>query len=306
VRIVSYDDIRDPVQFAVLTDSAFSFPQTARQIADRRRFDARYRDPFGFGMVERGQLAGFAGVVDIKVRTRVGRVIECGGLHHIMTHPAFARRGVAARLIEQAHAHFRGRGYEFSFLFTARSLSAWRLYDRLGYEEMPLSGRQAPAAYRLRSVTGRQRALKRRGRLDYPAIERLFDRYWSPVNSTFAHDPDWLEGRIKGWRDHPYNIVPDRDGFAYVEAERDVVRVYELVARSQPARARIFRRIEALNRPVIVHYLVHDPALLRFYRARGFTIRPRAYFVCMAKPLGRTSLRTAFGPDFSWSPLDQF
>jgi hypothetical protein len=26
----------------------------------------------------------------------------------------------------------------------------------------------------------------------------------------------------------------------------------------------------------------------------------------MAKPLGGTSLPSAFGPDFVWSPLDQF
>jgi len=306
VRIVAYDELKDPTQFAILADSAFGSPQTAEQVAERRRHDLRYHGTFGFGMVERSQLAGFVGVVDIRVRTRSGQVISCGGLHHVMTLPAFARRGVAARLIETAHDHFRGQGYDFSFLFTARSLAAWRLYGRLGYRELPLSGKQAPAAYRVRPVKGRQSRLTPDGRLDYARVERLFDESWGDKVSTFAREPNWLKGRIKGWREHDYNVMPDRDGFAYVEAEKDAVRVYELVARNARARERIFAGIEGLNRPVIVHYSINDPALVRFYRDRGFCLRPRAYFVCMARPLGRISLRTAFGRDFSWSPLDQF
>jgi len=57
---------------------------------------------------------------------------------------------------------------------------------------------------------------------------------------------------------------------------------------------------------VVIHYLVHDRTLLGLYRDHGFRFRPRSFYVCMAKPLGKSSLRSTFGPNFTWSPLDQF
>jgi len=305
VRIIAYDELKDPTQFAILADSAFNWTATPGRVAERRKLDSRYRDPFGFGMLDGRTLAGFVGVMDIKVRTRFGEVISAGGIHNVMTRPDYVRKGIAARLLSRAHTHFRSKGYVFSFLFTLRSLVAWRLYDRLGYVEMPLSGRQAPAVYRVRPVRGRPARLRPRSRLDYSAVERVFDEHWGEKRSAFARDPGWLRGRMK-WRVSARSLIVDREGFAYVETDKDATSIYEFIARSRPAYERLLGRIEALNRPAIVHYLVHDPMLLKLYRLRGFTLRPRAFFVLMAKPLGHLSLRSAFGPGFSWSPFDQF
>jgi GNAT superfamily N-acetyltransferase len=306
VRIITYDELKDPTQFAILADSAFNWTATPERVAERRKLDSRYRDPFGFGTLDGRTLAGFVGVMDIKVRTRFGKVISAGGIHNVMTRPDYVRKGIAARLFARTHEHFRSKGYAFSFLFTSRSLVAWRLYDRLGYVEMPLSGRQAPAAYRVRPVKGRPAKPEHRGRLDRDKVERLFDEYRRRKKSTFTNDPGWLRGRMKWWRVSARSLIVDRDGFAYVETDRDTTSIYELAARSHSAYRRLLTRIEALNRPAIVHYLVRDPTLLKLYRSAGFTFRPRAFFVLMAKPLGRLSLRSTFGPDFSWSPLDQF
>jgi GNAT superfamily N-acetyltransferase len=306
MRIVSYDQLRDPVGFAIMSDSAFHAPVAPRQVAERRRHDPRYRDPYGFAMLERGRPVGFVGVLDIKVRTRTGEVVDCGGIHNVMTSPSHARRGIARRLFEHTHDYFRSRGYPFSFLGTSQSLVAWRLYNELGYAEMPLSGKQAPAAYLLREVKGKLPKPLRSGRPDYSAIEELFGGFWSRRRCTFADGTGWLAGRMEGWHDTAANIIAVPGGFAYVETGHDAVRIYELVARNPRARAGLLGHIERLNRPAIVHYSVNDPTLLGFYRDRGFSFRPRAFYVMMAKSLGRTSLRAAFGTDFSWSPLDQF
>ena len=306
MRIIAYDEMNDPTGFAIMGDSAFFTPMAPHQIAVRRRSDPRYREPYGFVMIDRGRPAGFVGVIDIKVRTRTGEVVACGGIHNVMTSPSYARRGIARHLFEHAHDHFRGLGYPFSFLGTSRSLVAWRLYDKLGYSEMPLSVKQAPSAYLVREVRGKTPKPGRSRKPDYSAIEKLLGGFWNRRRCTFVNEAGWLEGRMKGWHDDAANIITVPGGFAYVETGKDTVRIYELVTRNARARDRILSRIKHLNRPVIIHYSVNDPALVEFYRDCGFSFRARGFYVMMAKALGATSLRSAFGLDFSWSPLDQF
>ena len=122
MRIVTYDEMKDPTGFALLSDSAFNHPHTPERIAERRRLDPRYQDPFGFAMLDGSTVAGFVGVLDTRVRTRAGKVIPVGGIHNVMTRPDYTQKGIAARLFERAHDHFRSRGFGFSFLFTNRSL----------------------------------------------------------------------------------------------------------------------------------------------------------------------------------------
>jgi hypothetical protein len=52
------------------------------------------------------------------------------------THPAFQRRGIANRLIDEVHKRMREAGLRFSTLGTARHRGAYTLYKRLGYEDV--------------------------------------------------------------------------------------------------------------------------------------------------------------------------
>src|SRR5512136_620175 len=118
MRIVPYDEIHDPTGFAVLMSSAFGWPAAPGAIAARRKADPRFRDPYGFGLIQGKTLTGFVGVLDVKARLRDDSVATCGGIHHVMTRPGYARRGVATRLMEYCHDWFRKRGYPVSFLLT--------------------------------------------------------------------------------------------------------------------------------------------------------------------------------------------
>jgi hypothetical protein len=101
-------------------------------------------------------------------------------------------------------------------------------------------------------------------------------------------------------------MLLDRDGVAYTEPGKNEVCIHEFVARNRQAYERLLEKVDALKRQVTIHYLVHDPKLLRLYRSRGFILRSQPFYVCMARPLGRQSLLSAFGPNFTWSGLDQF
>jgi GNAT superfamily N-acetyltransferase len=304
MRIVPYDRIEDPTQFAVLMGSAFGWPAPPDRIAAKRRADPRYRDPYGFGLFEGRTLAGFVGVLEVWARLRSGAVAACGGIHHVMTRPGCERKGVARRLMEYCHDRFRARGYPVSFLFTSRVLVAVGLYEKLGYQSLPLAGRPAPTAYLVRDLQGRPPKPKRR-RPDYSLVERLFACHGQ--NSTsFVRDPGWLQARMKGWEDPADRLLVERGGYAYVEADKSCAGVRELVARDAAARLRLVRRVERLNRPVTVWYVVNDPALRRILRRRGCYLRPRGFGRFMAKTLTVAPLSGLIGPHFTYSPLDQF
>ncbi|MFO7650169.1 MAG: hypothetical protein R6X13_02350 [bacterium] len=51
---------------------------------------------------------------------------------------------------------------------------------------------------------------------------------------------------------------------------------------------------------------MRDPVLKGLYRDRGFRFASRFGDTLMALPLGRTSLRAAFGPNFFHTPVDRF
>jgi hypothetical protein len=61
---------------------------------------------------------------------------EVGGVSAVCTHPAFSRRGIADRLMDEAHARMRLAGLRFSTLGTSRYRGAYDLYHRQGYQDV--------------------------------------------------------------------------------------------------------------------------------------------------------------------------
>ena len=60
---------------------------------------------------------------------------DVGGVWAVSTHPAYAGRGAASALLEEAHARMRAAGLRFSSLGTNRYRTAYRLYQQHGYVE---------------------------------------------------------------------------------------------------------------------------------------------------------------------------
>ncbi|GEM_PF-6494091 len=64
-----------------------------------------------------------------------GARIQTGGIAGVATRWEYRRRGLATRLMREAIRRVRARGISNTTLFTARSLPAIRIYERLGYSE---------------------------------------------------------------------------------------------------------------------------------------------------------------------------
>ena len=61
---------------------------------------------------------------------------DVAGVCEVSTHPNHAGRGVASRLLEEAHNRMRNAGLRFSTLGTNRYRTAYRLYQQHSYVGM--------------------------------------------------------------------------------------------------------------------------------------------------------------------------
>ena len=134
MTIYEYDEV-DPLEVLHLNLLCLDFALTPERAARLRRLDPR---PFSFLAVyakEEGRVAGQVGVFRLPVVSLDGAQ-EVGGVWAVSTHPAYARRGIATRLLDEAHARMRIAGLRYSTLGTQRDRVAYSLYRRLGYEDV--------------------------------------------------------------------------------------------------------------------------------------------------------------------------
>lgn len=306
MRIVPFEELRDPHDFFELMEACFNEIAQPEHAAEIQRWDARRKGEFGFGIYSGKTLAAFVGVMDLPVRTRSGHVETALGLHHVATHPAFARRGLARELMEFVHDRARESGGRFSFLFTSRTWVAHSLYRRLGYEDVRVIGRDRPRVERI-FEPGKARAKKNRtSRTDLAHAESLFDELTAGRFGMVVREPGWLNARLRQWKQSRFEVFVDRDGYAVTEPDSFGRWILEFSARNRAAYARLLDRLIATGCKGLVDCYVHDPVLQGVYRERGFRFRHHTYHALMAKPLARASIRSAFGPRFYWTNVDQF
>lgn len=158
VEIYEYDDV-DPLGVLHLNLLCLDFALTPERVAAMRRLDPRPLPCFGVYVKEEGQVAGQVGVFRLPAVSMEG-VDEVGGVWAVSTHPAFEQQGICTHLLEEAHARMRRAGLRYSTLGTQRYRGAYRLYRRLGYEDVFYSSSAIgkPAARAKRSGLRAERA----------------------------------------------------------------------------------------------------------------------------------------------------
>jgi GNAT superfamily N-acetyltransferase len=306
VRIVPYDEVRDGLGFTRVMHSSFWWAALPERIAELRRLDPRYRETYGYALVRDGRVLGFAGVMDIPVRTLDRGVEKAGGIFAVGTLPDMARRGIATRLLERCHQHFRGKGYRFSFLFTSHTLVARSLYVRLGYSDLPRDGEYVGKAVKLLQKSKAKKPKGPRPKPDYGRMERLFAEVLGGRDGFTPREPGWVRAVVRAHHLNPSEFIVERDGYALLEPERDCLYVAELVARNSAAAGRILRRAMARGKRLVVAMYLSEPWQRALFRRNGFNFQRRNYGCLMVKPLGATPFRRAFSPRFYYSLADQF
>ena len=306
MTIVPYEQLRDPLDLFELMEACFGELATPEHPGLLRRYDERRHKEFGFGLYRGRTLASFIGVAELTVRTRSGETEAALGIHHVATHPAFARQGLSRRLFDFVHEKYRKAGRRFSFLYTSRTLVAPALYRDLGYTEIPLAGARAPRAL-LILPPSREHLKRNRTRItDLAVAEKLFAEATAREIGFVVRPSGWVYSRLRQWKMKPDDIFIDRDGYAFTEPDAFGRRIYEFVARNRTACIRLFGRIAAATRGGLVDYYVRDPILRGIYTERGARFRHNNYSSLMVKSLASATFRSVFGPRFFQSPVDQF
>jgi len=304
--IVPYEELRDPRDFFELMEACFGEVAAPEHPELLRRYDERRREEFGFGVYRGRTLASFIGVAELTVRTRSGETEAALGIHHVATHPAYARQGLSRRLFDLVHERYAEAGRRFSFLYTSRTLIAPALYRDLGYTEMPLAGARAPRALLILPQVRKHPKPNRTRVSELDAAERIFAEKTAGEVGFVVRPRGWILSRLRQWKQKPDDVFIDRDGYAFTQPDTFGRRIDEFICRNRATYVRLLGRIATATRGGLVDYYVRDPILRGIYAERGARFRRETYSSLMVKPLTRATFRSVFGPRFFQSPVDQF
>lgn len=164
-------DGADPFGILALNLAGLSYPLTPERLAQIRRLDPRPFPFFAVHAIEDGMVAGQVAVYRLPVVTPEGPA-EVGGVCAVCTHPAFSGRGLATRLLEDAHARMRAAGLRLSTLGTNRHRVAFALYERIGYVEVWRGAASCGRSELARDAAGLRAA--RASEADFALADALF------------------------------------------------------------------------------------------------------------------------------------
>jgi GNAT superfamily N-acetyltransferase len=276
----------------LLTHNAFGSSWDPYEIGTPR-FDRQYprhADYVGLCAVERERIVSSVVVHRFPFRTRERNCI-CSGLGAVATLPAFTRRGLARRLIEEVHRRERESGSPFVLLYTGRSIVAHALYESLGYRDVLLFPRA------VRWVPKHKRTLPRGWRWrratldDRQAIEELRKDLGRARLGFTREGVEWWPGPEKWFASGPESwFVLERDrsicAYANLRTEGQLRACHEGMARTTLARRYLLSSLESeasggwllLGSPLI-YELRQAPGIRAYILAQG------SHSVLMAKSL---------------------
>lgn len=306
MEIVTYDQVPDKSQLLPLHWQGFASPFDPREFEQRRHKDYRLANgPVAFCAVEDGRLVSIVGIMDIPTRTLNGEE-TVGGIWGVITDPAYAGRGIARRLMDAAHQHFRSRGYRFAMLTTWRSWLAHGLYERMGYFDIPVVT-SYPRAFRLLDIRGKNDPVNSAPALDLNQIAAVFERFTRDRTGFVLRHKDYLKFRLEQGRIDQSQSVQADGGYALISENRGFLVVEEVAAANDEALDEVLATMEERAQRGVVDGHVPSPMLVKGYQRRGYHLVTGKYTVVMAKPLvPDASFHETYGDQFYISALQWF
>ena len=134
MKILEYDEV-DPIEVLHLNLLGLNFALTPERVKLTRQYDSRPFPFFALYAEVEGVLAGQVGVFRLPMTTIEGSE-DVGGVWAVLTSPSFKRRGIASRLLEEAHERMHLDGLRFSTLGTSQFRVAHMFYRKHGYQDV--------------------------------------------------------------------------------------------------------------------------------------------------------------------------
>jgi Predicted acetyltransferase involved in intracellular survival and related acetyltransferases len=280
MKIVEYRDLPQKDEFLPLMYQAFLCSFTPQELENVTAKDERLLGPVGYCAIEKDKLAGFVGVMDIPTKTVEG-VEWVGGIWCVATAPQFAHRGVCKSLMARAHEYFETNGYQFSFLYTSRTIIAYNLYRKLGYREVEKYN-EFPTAYKL---AGGGIPVECKEGLNWMRIGNLYED-WVADKTGFVLRQKNLRDLLRARKliDEDKSIQTEK-GYALISERNGVVRIQEVIAESDGGKILdvLLTRAEKNAEKAIIDDLVTDPMIEHAYESRGYRVQRGKYGVLMVR-----------------------
>jgi GNAT superfamily N-acetyltransferase len=283
MKILVYDEV-DPLGVLELNLLALNFALTPEYAAHIRRTDPRPLPFFGVYAVEGEKVIGQVGVFRLPVVSTQGRE-DVGGVWAVATHPHHARRGVASILLEEAHARMRAAGLRFSTLGTDRYRTAFRLYQRHGYEDTQVLA-SALAPWKVAHQPTRLRS-QLAGPEGYALVDQVFaeagNEYlgfaWRHTPFSRLRDKVALEDIWILWKNN------ERVGYALAHQDKSILNVSSLLIRDGIDMAEAVAALVAEIQSSFVRVKLSRPIDIYSLRQSGYQVARPDWGVFMLKPL---------------------
>ena len=283
MKIVEYDAV-DPMGVFNLTLLALDFPLTPEHAEHLRRTDPRPFPCLSVCMVEDELVIGHVGIFRLPMITMEGRE-DVGGVWAVSTHPQYSGRGVASRLLEEAHARMCQAGLRFSTLGTGRSGVSYKLYRQHGYEDMNVRA-TALARWETAHQPTRLRA-QPTAPAGYDFVEDVFDEVAKDyLGFTVRHRPYARMRDTVGlediWMLWENNQVV---GYALAHADRAVLKISDLVLKAGVDVAEAAAAVASGLKTTYVRVKISRPGEVSSLRQAGYHVAHPDWGAFMLKPL---------------------
>lgn len=306
MRIVDYDGLRSKNELFPLFDQAFKWPFNPTEFEQTIKADPRLRNsPIGYAAVENNHIVGFVGVMDIATRTIDGSEEKVGGIWGVVTHPAYARRGISKALLQRSHGYFKEKDYQFAFLNTGKSLVAYALYKKLDYKDV----RVYPSAYKLIKEPEKQaKMISRKVKLNWNKILRIYNQATKNRTGFIGRTKQYLETLEKRQRIHPEKSIVTDEGYVLLREDEKSLIVLEIIASTKEKISELITQIEkkAARAETVIDRAVLDENIQEAYRSQGYMVLKDSYNLLMAKRFTKTTLAETYGNRFYATSVDLF
>ena len=283
MKILDYDHV-DPLQVLNLTMLALDFPFTPEHAAHIRRTDPRPFRCLTVNAVEDDMVLGQVGVFRLPMISTEGRE-DVGGVWAVSTHPHHAGRGVASRLLEEAHARMCDAGLRFSTLGTDRYRRAYRLYQRHGYEDV---GVHATAFAKWETAHQPTRLCAQppdRGGFDF--IEKLFINIASDYLGFAWRYTPFARLREMVMLEHIWVLWENKDPVGYVFAYKEnlTLRISVQLLRPDIDAAEAVAAVASQSKSAYVQVTMSRPSDIASLRRADYQVAHPNWCAFMVKPL---------------------
>lgn len=284
MKILEYNDV-DPQKVMYITQLALDFALTPEKVAHIRQTDPRPFPCLAIYAVEGDAVLGQVGIFRLPMISTDGRE-DVGGIWAVSTHPQYAGRGIASRLLEEAHTRMRADGLRFSTLGTNRYGVAYKLYRRYGYEETNVLA-TALALWETAHQPTRLRA-QPPGPEGYDLVEKIYqDIAKDYLGFAWRHTP-FARLRLVNLADIWILRENNRAvGYAFTATDQTMLTISNLVVQKGVDVAEAVAAVAAQLKSAYVQVKVSRPIEISSLRQAGYHVAYPNWGGFMLKPLVR-------------------